>query len=56
MVDHESNDGLTFGALIGLSGIIVAAALAVVLFALRLLAAMEARLGELKAVVEGGPL
>ncbi len=56
MVDHESNDGLTFGALIGLSGAIIATSLALVLFALRILAAMEARLGELKAVVEGGPL
>ena len=53
MTDHESTEGLTLAALIGLAGIIVAAALAVVLFALRLLAAMEARLGELNTVVEG---
>ena len=51
--DHESTQGLAFATLIGIAGLIVAAALAVVLFALRLLAAMEARLGELRAVVEG---
>ena len=53
MTDHESNEGLTFAAFIWLSGIIVAAALATLLLALRLLAAMETRLGELNAVVEG---
>ena len=53
MTDHESNQGLAFAAFIWLSGIIAAAALATLLFALRLLAAMEARLGELNTVVEG---
>ena len=50
MTDHESNDGLTLATLIGLSGVIIATSLAVVLFAVRILAAMEARLGEFGTV------
>lgn len=53
MTDHESTEGLTLAALIGVSGIIIATALAVVLCAHRLLDEIETRLGELLAVVEG---
>lgn len=49
----ESNQGLTLAAIIAVSGAILVAAFATLLFAVRLLAALETRLSELKAVAEG---
>ena len=53
MIDHESNEGLAIATLVGLSGVIAAFALTVALFALRLIVAMEKRLGEFNTVIDG---
>lgn len=53
VVYHECNEGLTLATLIGLSGVIVAAALAVALFAARILMAMKAELDRMNAVLDG---
>ncbi len=53
MTDHESNEGLTFATLIGIAGLIVAAALTTALLAHRVINARERELREINAVLDG---
>ena len=53
MTDHESNEGITFAALIGLAGLIVATALATALLAHRVINERERELREINAVLDG---
>ena len=53
VTDHESTEGVTFATLIGLAGLIVAAALATALLAHRVINARETELREMNAVLDG---
>ena len=51
--DQESTEGFTYGAIIGLSGLIVAGWLSVALLALHRFRWLEWRFGEFLKVVDG---